>query len=200
MKRPAWIISLALAAWCSWITPALAESPTEYVRGILDRVMAIQTDPALAGPAHQPQRRHQIREIIKGSFDFPWMANYSLGSAKVRVSEGQRREFTETFRYLFTDSYTRMVLDFLFQEKISYNGESRQDSQVRVDTAMLRPNETIQVSYLLHQVHGRWLLYDVLIDGVSILNNYRLQFAHTIRSKSFEALLELMNKQRQAVE
>src|SRR5512135_3192291 len=109
MKRPRWIFSLGLVACCLWAVPALAESPKDYVRGILDRVMAIQTNPALAGEAHEAQRGQQIHQVIEKSFDFPFMAKDALGSASGQANQ----EFISTFSYLFQDSYTRMVLKFL---------------------------------------------------------------------------------------
>jgi len=161
--------------------------------------MAIQTDPALAGPAHEAQRGRQIHQIIEKSFDFPFMARDALGSAFGQVSGGQRQEFINTFSYLFQDSYTRMVLRFLQKENITYNRESLESSKARVDTTIVRPNESIPVSYLMHQEGGGWLLYDVTVDGVSILENYRTQFAQTIKTKGFGFLLERMKTQRQAL-
>ncbi len=199
MKKPRWIISLALVAWCASISPALAQSPTDYVRGILTKVMAIQTDPALAGPAHEAQRGQLIHQVIEKSFDFQMMAKDALGSTYGQISGGQRQEFTTTFSYLFQDSYTRMVLKFLLKENITYNRESREGGKARVDTTIVRPNESIPVSYMMHQTGGGWLLYDVNVDGVSILNNYRTQFSQAVGTKGFGFLLERMKSQRQAI-
>ncbi len=161
--------------------------------------MAIQTDPALAGPAHEAQRGQLIHQVIEKSFDFQEMARDALGSAYGQISGGQRQEFTTTFSYLFQDSYTRMVLKFLLKENITYNRESREDGKARVDTTIVRPNESIPVAYMMHQTGGGWLLYDVNVDGVSILNNYRTQFSQVIRTKGFGFLLERMKSQRQAI-
>jgi len=199
MKRPRWIISLALVAWWASISPALAQSPTDYVRGILTKVMAIQTDPALAGAAHEDQRSRLIHQIIEVSFDFPMMAKDALGSAYGQISGGQRQEFTTTFSYLFQDSYARMVLKFLLKENITYNRESREGGKARVDTTIVRPNESIPVTYMVHQTGGSWLLYDVNVDGVSILNNYRTQFSQVVKTKGFGFLLDRMKQQRQAI-
>ncbi len=201
MKKPRiWIFSLALAACCAWISPAWAESPTDYVRGILTKVMAIQTDPALAGPAHEGQRSQQIHQIIERSFDFSEMARDALGPAYGQISGGQRQEFISTFSYLFQDSYTRMVLKFLLKENITYNRESGEGgSKARVDTTIVRPNESIPVTYMMHKTGGGWLLYDVNVDGVSILNNYRTQFSQVVKTKGFGFLLERMKTQRQAI-
>jgi phospholipid transport system substrate-binding protein len=161
--------------------------------------MAIQTDPALAGEAHEAQRSRQIHQIIERSFDFPFMAQDALGGASGQAAGGQRQEFIQNFSYLFQDSYTRMVLKFLQKENITYKGEKLQGSKARVDTTIVRPNESIPVTYLVHQAGGGWLLYDVNVDGVSILENYRTQFAQAIRTKGFGFLLERMKTQRQAI-
>jgi phospholipid transport system substrate-binding protein len=198
-RRRIWILSLALMILCSWISPALAQSPTDYVRGILNKVMTIQTDQALAGPAREDQRSRLIHQIIEGSFDFPMMAKDALGSTYGQIGGGQRQEFTATFSYLFQDSYARMVLKFLQKENITYNRESREGGKALVDTTIVRPNESIPVTYMMHQTGGGWLLYDVNVDGVSILNNYRTQFSQVVRSKGFGFLLERMKTQRQAI-
>jgi phospholipid transport system substrate-binding protein len=157
--------------------------------------MAIQTNPGLAGEAHEAQRAGQIHQIIARSFDFPFMAKDALGSASGHLNQ----EFVSTFSYLFQDSYTRMVVQFLKKENITYNREKLEGGKARVDTTIVRPNESIPVTYLMHQAGGGWLLYDVIVDGVSILQNYRTQFAQAIRTKGFGFLLERMKTQRQAI-
>ncbi len=200
MKKRLWIISATLAALWLWGAPAWAGSPTDYVRGILNQVLAIQNDPALAGPEKQSARARGIRQIIQRSFDFPLMAQNSLGPASGRLNSAQRREFVDTFSYLFQDSYSRLVLNFLKQETIKYHQERLENSEARVSTSIIRTNETIPVDYLLHRRGQDWLLYDVIVDGVSILDNYKTQFAATIRTQSFESLLNRMKAQRRAIQ
>jgi phospholipid transport system substrate-binding protein len=193
------MISLALAALTLGGAPAWAGTPTQFVKGILDRVLAIQNNPALTGEAQKPARAQAIRQIIQQNFDFPLMAQNSLGAVYGRLSAGQRREFADTFGYLFQDSYTRMVLNFLKQENINYHQERQETGGVRVSTTIVRSNETIPVDYLMRR-HGQgWLLYDVIVDGVSILDNYKTQFAQVIRSQSFEFLLQKMKTQQRAI-
>jgi phospholipid transport system substrate-binding protein len=196
MKRPLWIISLTLAIFWMWVMPSLAESPTAYVRSILDKVMGLQNDSSLSGQA----RSRAIHGIIEVSFDFGMMAKNSLGSAYDRLSEGQRQEFTRTFSYLFQDSYTRLVLNFLKKENIQYGAERLEGDRAQVATTIVRPNENIPVTYLMHKAPSGWILYDVIVDGVSILHNYQTQFAQVIRTKSFDFLLNKMKEQRRAVE
>ncbi len=198
MKKPLWIwiISLALIAGSCPPRPALAQTPTAYVRGILDQVMSLQND-----PSQSPQARSQaIHKIIERNFDFALMAKDSLGPTYERLSGGQRQEFTQTFSYLFQDSYARLVLNFLKKENIQYGREIPQGDKARVDTAIVRTNETIPVTYLMHTAPQGWILYDVIVDGVSILQNYKTQFAQVIRTKSFEILLKKMQDQRRAIQ
>jgi len=198
MKKPLWIwtISLTLAACFSCTLPARAATPTAYVRGILDQVMGLQNDPALS-----PQARSQaIHKIIEGNFDFALMAKDSLGPTYGSLSGDQRQEFIRTFSYLFQDSYTRLVINFLKKENIQYGRELPEGSKARVDTAIVRTNENIPVTYLMHTAPQGWILYDVIVDGVSILENYKTQFAQVIRTKSFGVLLNKMQEQRRAIQ
>jgi phospholipid transport system substrate-binding protein len=191
-----WIVSLALIATSGWIRPALAQTPTAYVRGILDQVMTIQNNPALDNQA----RSQAIHKIIERNFDFTMMAKDSLGPAYESLSGGQRQQFTQTFSYLFQDSYARLVLNFLKKESIQYKRETAEGAKARVETAIVRTNETIPVTYLMHTAPQGWVLYDVIVDGVSILQNYKTQFGQVIRTKSFDFLLNKMQEQRRAIQ
>jgi len=198
MSKTCCTLSLMLLALCLAAAPARAETPTAYVRGILEKVMAIQNNPALAGEAHKQERARLIHQIIEKTFDFPLMAQDSLGPTYGRLGAPPRREFTDTFSYLFQDSYARLVLNFLKQETIHYQGESVADGRARVKTSLVRTNETIPVEYLMHRQGQGWVLYDVIVDGVSILEHYRTEFARVIRTHSFDYLLGKMKAQRQA--
>jgi len=158
--------------------------------------MAIQSD-----PAQSTQTRSQaIHRIIERNFDFGLMAKDSLGPAYERLSGAQRQQFTQTFSYLFQDSYTRLVLNFLKKETIQYGKETTAGTKARVETAIVRTNESIPVTYLMHKAPQGWVLYDVIVDGVSILQNYKTQFAQVIRTQSFEFLLKKMQEQRRAIQ
>jgi len=195
MKRLLSIFSWFLAVLWLWSGPAWAETPTAYVRGILDKTMSIQNDASLT----EASRRPLIRQIIEKNFDFPMMARDSLGAAYGQVGAGQRQEFTQVFSYLFQDSYTRLVLNFLKRENVEYHRENREGSKARVDTTIVRTNESIPVTYLMHSAGQGWILYDVIVDGVSILQNYRTEFARAIRAKSFASLLDKMRTQVKSI-
>jgi phospholipid transport system substrate-binding protein len=128
------------------------------------------------------------------------MARNSLGPTYGNLSAGQRREFEEIFAALFQDSYTRMVLNFLKQETIKYKQERQDQARARVNTILVRSNEVIPVEYLMLLQSQGWRLYDVVVDGVSILDNYQKQFSQVIRTKSFDFLLSKMKTQYRAIQ
>jgi phospholipid transport system substrate-binding protein len=200
MERYVKIVAVALSALWLAVTPALAATPTAFVKGVMDEVLAIQTNPALAGGAQENARAQAIRRVIQKSFDFPFMAQDSLGGAYDRLSPAQRQEFTRVFSSLFQGSYANMVLRFLKQETVKYGKESGGGNQVRVDTSLVRTNDTIDVAYLLHPKGGSWLLYDVVVDGVSILDKYKTGFAREIQTGSFDSLMGKMNTQLKSLE
>jgi phospholipid transport system substrate-binding protein len=194
MRKLLWLPVILIGGLLT-ANPALAQSPTAYVRGILNRVMTIQNNSSLN---HQ-QRGQEIRQIIRSNFDFNNMGRDVLGSTYGRLSSSQRNQFIGTFQYLFQDSYTRMVLNFLKNENIEYGSASQQGGKAKVNTVIKRPNENIPVTYLMRR-NGGWKLYDVVVDGVSILNTYRTKFSEVIRTKGFNYLIDRMNEQRRALE
>ncbi len=196
--RPSFVICLVLCG-LFFYAPCHAGEPGERVRAMLDKVMSIQTDPQLQGNEFRAKRRSAIKEIIGKNFDFDRMAEAALRSYWTDLDEKQRVAFKGIFRDLFQDSYTRLVLNFLKQEKIRYaEEEARKDAAV-VKTVILRTQEQIPVDYFLAPAKGRWRVHDVKIDGVSIVENYQNSFARVIKRESYGALLEKMRLQQQAI-
>ncbi len=88
-----------------------------------------------------------------------------------------------------------MVLRFLKKETVKYGKETVTGSEARVDTTLVRTNDSIKVEYLLRQKNGGWLIYDVVVDGVSILDKYKSGFAREIQTGSFDSLMNKMRTQ-----
>ncbi len=173
---------------------------TDVVHKMLEAVISVQTDPALQGQAARPTRRAEIKKIILANFNFDDMAQQALGSHWNGMSAAKRTEFKSIFQDLFLDSYSRLVLDFVGKEKITYAGEEDGHGQTTVKTRMQRASEAIPVDYFLTDAKGRLLVRDVAIDGVSIVQNYRKSFGKVIQQESYDGLLKRMKLQQQAVE
>ncbi len=179
---------------------AAPASGTAAVKSVLDQAMDIQTRPDLQGEAHVKKRSQLIRQLIAENFAAEEMAKESLKDSWDKLSAAQRTEYQKLFTTLFQDSYTRMVLNFLQKESVEYRQESPDKKGVGVSTTIMRANEHIPVDYHLIQKSGRWLISDVDIDGVSIVENYRNSFRRVIQTSSFDNLLQKMRLQSQAVQ
>src|SRR5208337_2833481 len=167
-------------------------APTEVVRKMLDEVMAVQSDPAPQDQPSRAARRADIRKVILKNFDFDEMARQALGHQWGSLDGARRAEFKSVFQDLFLDSYSRLVLDFLKKEKITYIGEVNAEDRVTVRTVIQRVNEEIPVDYVLARGGGGLQIRDVSIDGVSIVANYQKSFARVIKQESYESLLKKM--------
>jgi phospholipid transport system substrate-binding protein len=174
--------------------------PTDRVKVLLDEVMSVQTDPNLQGPESRQRRRESVEKVIEKNFDFDAMSRQALGPAWEERSAAERSEFQSIFRALFVDSYTRLVLDFLGREKILYKAEEAVGDGYLVKTTILRANEDISADYTVAVIGDSWLVSDVAIDGVSIVQNYRKSFGRVIQKSSYSALLEKMRLQQKAID
>ena len=186
--------------WGIGSTQAGAGEPTAAVKAVLDRAMEIQTRADLSGEAKRAERVRLIRRLIVDNFAFAEMARETIKDRWDHLSAGQRSEFQNLFSELFQDSYTRMVLNFLQQENIDYPGESAESAGTLVRTVIVRANEHIPVDYHMAHKSGRWMIRDVDIDGVSIVENYRDTFRNVIVSSSFDGLLKKMRLQSRAIQ
>jgi phospholipid transport system substrate-binding protein len=176
-----------------------AEEPTERIRSMLEEIMTIQTDPQLEGSAHREERRAAIKKIIGENIDFNAMAQVALDQHWQKLTPAQRDEFQQIFRDLFQDSYSRLVLNFIKREKVLYPEEDVRRNEATVITVIVRANDEISVDYSLSKKNEVWLVDDVKVDGVSIAGNYRNAFDRVIKKESFNALLERMRIQQQAI-
>jgi len=181
--------------------PLWAQSgPTDEVRSVLDKAMDIQTKPQLQGPEHRAERAAQIRNLISENFLSGEMARESLEDYWEKLSAKQREQYQALFIGIFTDSYSRRVLDFLKRETIEYPGETPEGKLVKVSTIIMRANEHIPVDYVLEHKGQKWMIRDVIIDGVGTVETYRNGFGGFLRNHPFDALIQRMAIQKKAGE
>ena len=176
-------LSLVLAAG------AWADSPTNAVRSVVDEVIQILKDLALKGPSQKQLRRERVKQAIDRRFDYEEMARRSLGATWRSLGAGQRREFVRLFAELLEASYADKIMNY-HGEKIQYLPEILDDSDyAEVRTKVLRKNDRIPMNYRLLRTDQGWMVYDVVIEGVSLVSNYRSQFRRVIRESSYSDLV-----------
>ena len=181
---------LALLMAIALCLPAVAVGgePTEQIRGAIDRGLAIVKRADLQGDAEKTQRRELLRKELFPYFNFDEMAKRSLGVHWKNRSPGERQEFVKLFTDLLENTYAGKIEGYK-GEKIRYGKETVEPPYAEVRTVIVsREGQEYSVNYHLLADGGRWRVYDIVIEGVSLVNNYRSQFAGILQKSSFEEM------------
>jgi phospholipid transport system substrate-binding protein len=169
--------------------PASAGPPTDQLRSRVDRVSSALEDPGLRGESNAARRRAEIRRIADDIFDFEEMAKRALGRHWEARTPAERDEFVRLFADLLRRTYYGRIERATF-EKIMFQGERQEGDDALVRTVVVLPHgDQLDLDYLLLQGGGRWRVYDLRFEGVSLIANYRSQFSRIIRTSSYESLV-----------
>jgi phospholipid transport system substrate-binding protein len=141
----------------------------------------------------EPERKAKIREVILQRFNFEEMAKRSLGRHWQKRTPEEQQEFVQLFTDLLENSYIDKIERSEGKENINYTEETIEDSNASVRTAIVQKgDQNIDVEYRLLKRKGDWQVYDVIIERVSLVNNYRTQFNKILLQESYEALIKKM--------
>jgi phospholipid transport system substrate-binding protein len=187
---------LAVGLAVTAVGPAAAGVPTDQLRGAVERVLKTLEDPTLKGEGKVAERRVAVRKIANEIFDFGEIAKRSMARHWQPLSEAQRNEFVGLFADLLERSYISKIETY-GGEKIQYTAERVDGEYATVSTRIITKNGTeVPVDYRMIKRSDRWLVYDVSIEGVSLVSNYRTQFNKIIQTSSYNELVsKLRNKQ-----
>jgi phospholipid transport system substrate-binding protein len=147
-------------------------------------------DSRLKAADKEKERREQVRQLIGSRFDFSEMAKRSLGANWQRVSSEEQGRFVRLFAELLEKSYADQIESY-DGEKILYGRENVAQDHAEVDTKIVtKKGEQISVNYKLRAAGGDWKVYDVVIENISLVNNFRSQFNRILANASFAELLK----------
>jgi phospholipid transport system substrate-binding protein len=196
------VLGLAFAALAlvSFAQGVWAGAATEQLKSAIDRVLATVDNPALRGNAKIVERRATVRKIANEIFDFTEIARRALGRYWPPLSEAQRTEFVGLFEDLLGRTYLSKI-ELYGGEKIVYGAERLDGDVATVGTKILTKNGTeVPVDYHLLKRGDRWMIYDINVEGVSLVSNYRTQFNKIIQTNGYSTLVEKMkSKQTQFI-
>lgn len=174
--------------------PSKAGIPSDQVRQTADKVLLILQDPRLKAGDKKKERRDQLRQVISARFDFNEMAKRSLGQHWQRRSTEEQRQFLQLFTDLLEQSYAAQI-ESLNGEKIVYGRENQDRDHAEVDTRVVTSKgEEFSVNYKLHSADREWKVYDVVIENISLVNNYRSQFNRVLANSSFAEFMCTLRK------
>jgi len=192
------IVAVAVAGVVVAVAPVRAGAPLEQLRLQVDRVLKLLDDPELKKESKAKDRRVAVRKIANEIFDFNETAKRSLGRHWLARTPAERDEFVQVFTDLLERSYISRV-ELYGGEKIQYVGDTIEDGeQAKVQTKLVtKGGGEIPIEYRMHKKADRWLVYDVIIEGVSLVSNYRTQFNKIIQTSSFQELVKKMKSKQE---
>jgi phospholipid transport system substrate-binding protein len=184
------VLSLAPSRF---LAPAFADEPMSVVKATVNQALDVLRD------KNTPlaQRQDKLRQIVATSFDFTEMAKSALGYHWKDITPAQQQEFTTAFVAFIEDSYLSKINDYSGQQ-VNFLRASNEGAQyAQVNTDIVQPKgDAIHVNYRLLQENSTWKIYDVTVDAISIIANYRNQFNRVMNNKGYDTLIaDLKSKQ-----
>jgi phospholipid transport system substrate-binding protein len=192
------VTAAAIAMVLTGGATAWAGAPTEQLHGRIDRVLQVLEDPQFKPEARTIERRQAVRTIVEEIFDFRELSQRSLGPHWKARTPAERDEFVQLFADLLERSYITKIELYSGGERIQYVAETLDgDDLATVRTKIITKQGTeVPVDYRMHRLDNRWLVFDVAIEGVSLVANYRAQFNKIIHRSSFKGLLAQLATKR----
>ncbi|SPD76414.1 Toluene tolerance protein Ttg2D [uncultured Desulfobacterium sp.] len=173
---------------------AQAAAPTDKIKDTTDKILAIVSDPALKAPEKAEQRRAKIRAVLDERFDWEEMARRSLGPHWAKRTPDEIKEFVGLYKKLLERTYLDKVESYS-GEKVIYLGDVIDNGYGTVKVKIITTkDQEIQVEYRLRNKSEDWFVYDIFIEGVSLVNNYRAQFNSILTKSSYQQLVQRLTE------
>ena len=176
------------------VNNASASSVQDQLKATIDQIMDILRDPCLKGEDQTEKRRASLRRVIHERFSFAKMSQLSLARHWKKRSDAEKKAFVELFGQLLEQTYISKVETYN-DEKVVYLKEFVKKKRAQVNTIVITGTLEIPIDYRLYQsTDGAWMVYDIIIEGVSLVGNYRSQFDQILQKDSYEKLVEELKK------
>ncbi len=188
------VIGLSLIILLIFPLSAPAGTPLETVRSEINKVLDVLRDQSLKGEAGQKTKKTKIRSIANGIFDYGELSRRTLALDWKKLNAEQQKEFNDLYASLIEETYADRILSYT-NEKVLYGKEiPLAQNRVEVQTTIVTRKADIPINYRVIQKGSDWKVYDVVIEGVSLINNYRTQFREILANDPPEVLLDKLRK------
>jgi phospholipid transport system substrate-binding protein len=175
-----------------------AGEATEAMRGTIDEVLRILADKALKQPAKANDRRQLLEKVVGERFDYEEMSRRSLGASWANLSDKEKQEFVSLFQTLLVNTYADKIESYT-GDGVQFLNERNEKEYAEVRTKVLTGKTEIPLDYRLLNKGSGWRVYDVVVDGVSLVNNYRGQFSKILRNGSYADLVDQLRKKSEKI-
>jgi len=199
-KKHALAVVVIFVGALHFVAPSitLAATATESVKGTIDKVLHILQDKEMRKAERTEERRQLIEKTIGDRFGWEEMAKRTLSGQWAKMTDAQRREFVDLFRTLLTNTYIGRIETYS-GEQIQYINERLQDGFAEVRTKVSSGKTEFPMDYRLLNKSGDWHVYDIVLDGVSLVANYRGQFSKILHSTGYEDLVEKLRTKSEKI-
>jgi phospholipid transport system substrate-binding protein len=171
-----------------------AGEPTEEIRSAINQGVEILNGSNFRAKKERAEVINRLRKVVYPLFDFKEMAKRSLASHWRQLDPQQQNKFVSVFTELLETTYADKI-DLYEGQKVTYTGEVLESDYATVNTKVVgKKGDTFSANYKLHRVDGKWKIYDVVVENISVINNYRSQFNRVMGNSSFEELLKIMQE------
>ena len=197
LPRLACFLLAALVLFSGASAAAAATQVTNDLKATIDKVINIVSGEKYK--ADKKRNRKLLREVIDARFSYEQMGMRSLAQDWNDRTPEEKKQFVDLFGKLLENSYASKIETYR-DEKINYVEEVIKDGYAMVKTEIVRKSDTIPVDYKLININGQWLIYDFIIEGVSIIRNYRSQFSKIIQKESYGGLVKKLSAKIEELE
>ena len=175
--------------------PAMSGEPTEQLKGTIDRVLVILQDGSLKGSKNKGPRRAALSKAVSNSFSFKEMGRRSLGKNWKNTTTEEKKAFVSAFKNLIQNSYFSKMEQYT-DEKIIYDNEKMTGKNSTVKTLVITTSGTeIPIDYRMKiNKKGKWMVYDIIVEGISLVSNYRSSFAAELKKGNIGKLTASLEK------
>ena len=175
---------------------SLAGGATDQIKITVDKALLVLKDPRLKPSAKAQERRDQLKQILFARFDFTEMARRSLGSNWRRRTPREQDEFVRLFTDLLEQAYSDTIESYT-DEKIVYLGEKLDGNYAEVNSKIITSKgQEFTIDYKSRLVGNEWRVYDIVIENVSMVNNFRSQFNRVINKGSYDELIRRLREKQ----
>ncbi len=194
MKKRLAVLFLSLAILNLWPVIVFAASPLETIQPQVNRALEVLRDPALKAESARPAKEKKLWAIIDSVFDYNELSKRTLAQHWKEFTPGQQEEFIRLFGKLLGGVYMDRIIAYKDEKVIFSRVTNLSDKTAEVQSEVVRSSKSIPILYRMILVNGEWRVYDVVIEGVSLVQNYRSQFKEILTNKSPEDLLKMLRQ------
>jgi phospholipid transport system substrate-binding protein len=176
------------------VSPLVAHSsvPLDMLKVHIDKILEVLRDPALKGDSGRKVKKKRIQAISEEMFDFTELSKRSLAQNWNKFNPDQQKEFIRLYKSLLEETYSDKVSSYTDEKIVIKRDVNLSEKTVEVQTTVITKTSEVPIDYRLIEKNGDWKVYDVVIEGVSLVSNYRTQFREILASRTPEALLEIL--------